>query len=104
MYSFGGAAGNPFARAHVARQGGGGGARGQQQAQAANPMMQLVQLLPLLMLLLFTFLSSRSQPAYSLSATREYGQQFATATHAVPFWVRNAQQLHRDYPPGSRER
>lgn len=22
----------------------------------------------------------------------------------VPFWVRDAQQLHKQYPPGSRER
>ncbi len=25
-------------------------------------------------------------------------------TNSVPFYVRDAQQLHRDYPPGSRER
>lgn len=100
VYSFGG--GHPFAqRRHAAHQqqqrGGGGGT-------AASPLLQLVQLAPLLLLLLFTFLQSRSQPPYSLNRTREYSQQFQTSTYSVPFWVRDAQQLHRDYPPGSRER
>lgn len=102
VYSFGG--GHPFRqRAHAAHQqqqqrGGGGG------SAAASPLLQLVQLAPLLLLLLFTFMQSRSQPPYSLNRTREYNQQFQTGTYGVAFWVRDAQQLHRDYPPGSRER
>ena len=82
----------------------------QQQQQAgvaaapSNPLVQLVQMLPLLLLLFFSFFGNRSQPAYSLTATRDYRQQMATAAYEVPFWVRDAQQLHSSYPPGSRER
>ena len=101
VYSFGG--GHPFRQrghpGHAQQQRGGGGG-----GSAANPLMQLVQLAPLLLLLLFTFLQSRGQPPYSLHRTREYSQQFQTGTYGVAFWVRDAQQLHRDYPPGSRER
>lgn len=112
--------GNPFMGGHVFRAGGFGGghpfaqrpAAGRQQGgrgpaqqqQQPNPMLQLVQLAPLLLLLFFTFLSSRSQPTYSLHRTREYSQEFATATYEVPFWVPDAAALHKQYPPGSRER
>lgn len=96
-------AANPFfARAHAARQ---GGARQQGAASpAASPMLQLVQLLPLLLLLVFTFLSGRSQPPYSLHRTRQYASQLATSTYEVPFWAKDAAALAKDYPPGSRAR
>jgi hypothetical protein len=63
-----------------------------------------VQLAPLLLLLLFTFLSGRSAPPYSLHRTREYRQEQATAAYEVPFFVKDAQQLQKQYPTGSRER
>ncbi|KAL4430644.1 hypothetical protein ABPG75_005900 [Micractinium tetrahymenae] len=98
---FGGA--NPFfARAQAPRQAGarqGGGA-----AADSSPMLQLVQLLPLLLLLVFTFLSGRSQPPYSLQRTREYASQMSTATYEVPFWVKDTAALAKNYPAGSRER
>ena len=109
--SFGGGGGNPFQRQHAAQQqqrqrqqqqqGGGGGGGG---SAASNPMVQLMQMLPLLMLLLFTFLSSRSSPPYSLQRSREYQYEQATATYEVPFWAKDPQQLQKAYPPGSRER
>ncbi|PSC74428.1 T-complex 1 subunit beta [Micractinium conductrix] len=94
--------GPPFARqrqhAHAHARGGGA------QPSAAAPWVQLVQLAPLLLLLLFTFMSGRSAPAYSLQRTREYRTQLATATYEVPFWVRDAAAVAKDYPLGSRER
>ncbi len=96
---------NPFfARAQAARQGGGRQGGGPGAASAGSPMLQLVQLLPLLLLLLFTFLSGRSQPTYSLQRTRDYASQLSTATYEVPFWVRDTAALAKDYPPGSRAR
>jgi hypothetical protein len=104
--SFGGGGGNPFQQQHAAeqqqqrqqqQQGGGG-------STASNPMVQLMQMLPLLMLLLFTFLSSRSSPPYSLQRSREYQYEQATATYDVPFWAKDPQQLQKAYPAGSRER
>lgn len=114
--------GNPFMGNAFYRQGFGGGqpfaqraaqrAAGQQQhaqqggagSAAHSPLLQLIQLMPLLLLLLFTFLSSRSQPAYSLQPNREYRTEFATSTYEVSFWVKDAQQHHKQYPAGSRER
>lgn len=96
---------NPFfARAQAARQGGGRQGGGPGAASAGSPMLQLVQLLPLLLLLVFTFLSGRSQPTYSLQRTRDYASQLSTATYEVPFWVRDTAALAKDYPPGSHAR
>lgn len=94
--------GQAYRQAHARRHQQAAG-RGQAPTEA-NPLMQLMQLLPLLLLLMFTFFSSRSQPVYSLQPTREYRQQYATATYEVPFYVKDAQQLRSKYPPGSRER
>lgn len=107
MFFNGGFGGGNRQGANVFRHNFGGPPRQQQQggqAQQSNPIHQLLHVIPVIILLLFTFLSSPSEPAFSLDRTSAFTDEMRTRTSSVPFFVKNQDEFEQKHPIGKRDR
>lgn len=107
MFFNGGFGGGARQGANVFRHNFGGPPRPQQpgaQPQQSNPIHQLLHVIPVVILLLFTFLSSPSEPAFSLDRTSGFADEMRTRTSSVPFFVKNQEEFEQKHPIGKRDR
>lgn len=74
------------------------------QPQQSNPLQSLLHIIPVLILLFFTFLSSPSDPVFSLDRTSAFSDQMITRSNAVPFWVKSQYDFEQKHPNNTRSR
>lgn len=82
--------GGPFQRA---------GPEGNGQTQ--SPLLGLVTIAPIVLFLLFTFLSSHSDPVFTLDRTGSFVYELQTSKLNVPFFVKSVPDLDKSYPSTS---